>query len=548
MSDRIRAIDCPSCGAPFELPREHQRFFRCDFCGTALEDQTTSQERATGQYPKVIIHTDLATTLAPEISRGARSVVRTIGCVAVGLVLLCVMIAVVVTGALDDIELPDEELNLSEQFSDAPRIYSFGLSRMLPARDDTQADIVGITRNSDDTERMVYVDFDAEQPLRWQSEALDEGADYVYNHVVAGNSMVYIAYETTLAALNRQDGTIAWQAALSDEVSHICQGCLQVFGERVLALTADGVLSGFDAQAGTLVWSARLSDTPRQLLNLAGKAGVFDKDGDVSGLSVYKAATGDLAGRIVPQCPNSIFPDSPQTLRTYSPLLVSDDGKNLYVPIGNYEPGCIQNWDTETLGLVWQASMPQDVIHALGQEPYLFTAEALYASDGHNLFVVSLQDGAYESVFSDEDHNLAPLAAQDGSLLVLAERTRGTRQYALWGIDIGDGAKRWQFAPDAKSIYEKGSSVVHDDGLWSMNMAQDKVIVLQAFSDPSFVTFTVLNLADGVQTGSNKFEFKNSSSYWIAVLGWSRDRVYLEMDSRLWEMDFTTATDIAVWP
>jgi hypothetical protein len=222
----------------------------------------------------------------------------------------------------------------------------------------------------------------------------------------------------------------------------------------------------------------------------------------------------------------------------------------LYVPIGDYEPGCIQNWDAPGLSPVWQASVPRDVVQALDHNPYLLTSEALYVSDGHNLFVASLQDGAYKSVFSDEDHNLIPLAAQDDNLLVLAERTRGTRRHALWGINIEDGAKIWQFDPDAQSFHSgESSDVVHSDGLWSVGAVQDQVIVLQAFVDPSFVTFTVLNLADGVQTGHNKFELKDaSSSYWIAVLGWRNDRVYLEMDNRLRLMDSTMATDIAAWP
>jgi outer membrane protein assembly factor BamB len=550
MTDQVRALDCPSCGAPLEMPRERQRFFQCEFCGDTLEDQTTPQERAAGQYPRIIIHTALAETLAPEISKGVKRATRTVGCVALGLVLLCVGIALAATGALTTVELPDGELSLSERPNDGPRVYNFGLTRMLPADDDTQADVVGVTRNSDDTRRMVYVDFDAEQPLRWQSEALGEGADYVYNHVVADSSSVYMAYETTLAAFDRQDGTIAWQAALSDEIRNICQDCLQVFGGRVLALTADGVLSGIDAQTGDLAWSARLSDTPRQLLNLAGQAGVLDEDDNGMGISVYQAESGDLAGRIVPQCPNEVFSNHPQMLRIYDPLLVADDGKNLYVPIGDYEPGCIQNWDAESLTLTWQASVPRDVVQSLDRNPYLLTSEALYTSDGHNLFVVSLQDGAFERLFSDEDHNLFPLAVQDGRLLVLAERTRGTQQHALWGIDIGDGAKRWQFDPDAQDLYDEGgSNVVHSNGMWSAGMAQDEVVVLQAFSDPSFVTFTLLNLTDGVQTGSSKFEIQDaSSSYWIAVLGWRRDQVYLEMDSRLRVMDFATATDIAVWP
>ena len=461
-----------------------------------------------------------------------------------------VLIAVVALGALLDEESSSGVTVANVDQPDAPRVYNFGLARMLPAGDDSQPDIVGVTRNSDDTERMVYVDFDVDPYLRWQSEPLGEGADYVFNRVAANGSFVYLAYETTLAAFDRQDGTIVWQAALSDEIQNICKDCLQVFGDRVVALTADGVLNGINAQNGELAWSVRLTATPRQLLNLAGKAGVLDEEGNVVGINVYEAATGALMGRIVPQCPNEIFPEHPQTLRIYDPLLVSSDGQNLYVPISDFEPGCIQNWDADTLTQVWQATTPRDVIRALDREPYLLTAEALYTSDDHNLFVVDLGDGTFREVFSDEDHNLVPLAAQHGILVVLAERTRGTRQYSLWGIDSATASKRWQFDPEAKDLYDQeGSNVIHSDGAWSAGVTLDKVVVLQAFAEPSYITFTALNLADGAQTGSNKFALQDDGfAYWIQVLGWGRDRVYLETDGRLRVMDFVAATEIASWP
>jgi hypothetical protein len=293
----------------------------------------------------------------------------------------------------------------------------------------------------------------------------------------------------------------------------------------------------------------RLTATPRQLLNLAGKAGVLDEDGDVVGIDVFEPATGTLVQRIVPDCPNEVVPDRPQTLGIHDPVLVSSDGKNLYVTISDYEPGCIQNWDAATLTQVWQATIPVEIISSLDRDPYLFTEEALYTSDGHNLFVVSLADGARREVFRDKDHDLVPLAARGSTLVVLAERTRGTRQYSLWGVDTTTGFSRWRFNPSAEDLYETGSDVAYGKGIWSAGLSQDKVVVLEAFSDPSSVTFTVLDLVDGTQTGANRFAFgDDDSSYWIQVLGWYRDRVYLEMDGRLRVMDFVAATEIAAWP
>ena len=77
MSESIRAVDCPSCGAPITIPDDGKRFFPCKFCGTTLEDQTTTKERETGQYPKVVIHTESSVrpskvSVAPAVSQPSK--------------------------------------------------------------------------------------------------------------------------------------------------------------------------------------------------------------------------------------------------------------------------------------------------------------------------------------------------------------------------------------------------------------------------------------------------------------------------------------------
>lgn len=537
MADKLRVVKCPSCGAPIQPPSRYKRQFQCGFCGTTLEDHTTPQERAAGQQPRIIVHSE-AMTLAESTARTS-----SIGCVVIGIVILSVI--AVAAGLILSQEQVQESIGQLNQ----TRVYSFGLARMLPSTDDTPPDAVGVTNNSDDTKRMVYVDFDADPILRWQSEPLGDAATYVYNHVVASGSFVYMAYETDLVALNRADGTIVWQATLSDEVTHICRDCLQVFGDWLVALTADGVLTGFNAQSGESTWSLRLNATPRQLLNLAGRPGVPDEENDAVGINVYEPATGALIQRIVPECPNEVFSNRPQRLRIYNPLLPSRSGKNLYVPIAEYRPGCVQNWDAASLTQVWQTTVPKDAIDSLSHNPFLLTPEAFYSSEGHTLHMVGLADGTYQELYSDEDYNLSPLAAQEGTLVVLAERTRGSRQYSLWGIEVATGDKRWQFDPSAQDLYEEGSSVVHDDGLWGADVRAGQVIVFEAFTEPSMIIFTTLSLADGSQVGANEFAFDHDSfSYWFQVLGWYQDRIYLEMDGRLRLIDFNTATEIAAWP
>jgi outer membrane protein assembly factor BamB len=336
---------------------------------------------------------------------------------------------------------------------------------------------------------------------------------------------------------------------LSDEVSHICHECLQFFGNWVVALTAEGVLNGVDATSGDVVWSERLAATPRQLLNLSGRVGVPDKVDNEVGINVYDPTTGTLVERFVPECPNEVFPDDPQTLTIYDRLLVSHDGASLFVPISRYRPGCIQKWDATTLTPAWQASMPVDAIRTLGREPHLLTERTLYTANDHQLFAINLDDGAHREVLSDEDHNLTPVAAEGGIVVVLAERTRGSRKYSLWGVDEATGERIWEYNPSAQEADDGGSNVVHSDGLWSVGVGEGHVVSLEAFAEPNTIVVTALNPADGsVNTMQTLSLGDDDSSYWIQVLGWDRERVMVDFDGRMNLIDFKSGTRVASWP
>jgi outer membrane protein assembly factor BamB len=396
---------------------------------------------------------------------------------------------------------------------------------------------------------MFYVDFEAEPPLRWRSDPLGEGATYIYNPITASASIIFMSYDDTLVAFDRDNGSILWQQTTSDEVSNICQDCLQIFENRVVALTADGMLTGYDINTGQASWTVRLNETTRQLLNLDGKVGVLDKEEDMVGINVYESQAGTRVGRIEPQCPNEIFPNSPQTLGVYDPVLLSDDAKNLYVPISDYDPGCLQNLDTATLAGDWEASIPRDILDNLGWDPYLITDEMLYLTDGHNLHAISLLDGSYQTVHSDEDHNMIPLSEENGILLVLAERTRGTSKYSLWGFKPAAQSKLWEFTPSAEEIIDDIHLVVHDGGIWGAYMAAGTPILIEAFQDPGEITFSRLDSEDGSIIDQNPVGInQNDYSYLLQVIDWQGERVALAVDSRILWIDAPTGTLLAGWP
>lgn len=42
---------CASCGAALSIPDQHDRWFKCQYCGTVLEDRSVPEPAATGSSP-----------------------------------------------------------------------------------------------------------------------------------------------------------------------------------------------------------------------------------------------------------------------------------------------------------------------------------------------------------------------------------------------------------------------------------------------------------------------------------------------------------------
>lgn len=83
--------------------------------------------------------------------------------------------------------------------------------------------------------------------------------------------------------------------------------------------------------------------------------------------------------RIIPTCPNEIFPDILQGLGIYDPVIVTSDGEHLLIPIYLYKPGCIQTREAAGLSQVGQISVPTDILTGMWNE-FLYTQDALYLS------------------------------------------------------------------------------------------------------------------------------------------------------------------------
>lgn len=557
MKESVRAIRCPSCGGPISLPEGGGRVFACQFCGTTLEDQTTPQERETGSYPRLVIQETIGVPTPPQpvqpisISPVSTRRVRRIGGLALLVGFIPAVIGIGVALVIVWIAIFGEPAFLSGLFKGT--IYSYGSVHLVPGENDGLPDVYAVARYPEEVARMVYLDFDPQLDVRWTSDTLGDGADYVINASTTNQTHIFLAYETTLTAFDRADGNITWLTELSDQVSNICQDCLQVFGNRVVALTNDGRLSAFDTLTGETAWKVRLNTAPRWMKNLGGRVVVLDEGEDGVGINIYQPEHGERLQRIIPTCPNDIFPDIPQTIGIYDPVIVTLDGERLLIPIYLYKPGCIQTWEATGLSQVGQISVPTDILNGM-QNEFLYTQDALYLSkeDQDGTVVISrvnLADGSFIALYGEPDYKLTPLDAQAGTLTLLAQRMRGTSRYELRGMVQGDDAAPWTYEFTAEEPLERIVTSVDDQGNWYVATAPGKVLVLEAYANPAYAALTILNPTDGTTLVSSSLQFdRDDSDYWLQVPGWDQDRLFLVTGNQIRMINTTTGNQEAAWP
>lgn len=511
-SDEIRAIHCPSCGAPVEMAEDQMI---CPYCDTMLE------------RPRPRIRERVVERVVTRRPQPIQTPVQT-GSAVGGIVVMAIVMVVVIGLVAFAILVGEGEIGLSQD-----RVSNW-TPILIPTEREQAPDLLLVTRNLNaDNYDLTLLD-GVTRAVRWR-KPLGEKA---YNPVaVVHGDRVYVVDEAHLYALDLAEVQTAWEATLVD----VLQGnSLLGFSERVVALTKDGTLQAFDTRTGKPAWSVRLSGTPRQLYRVAGQPAVLDKkEGDKGAhLVVFNPADGTVAWQIMLTCRTDDH-SWDRTAGIHSPIQV-DDARNVVYVLFGHDPMCVQCVNGTTGDLVWTATVAD--LHYAWVEELALAGDALYITNhvrGGVLDVVDVAEGTARRLADEKDYELTTLVAQGddpGTVVVHAVRTRGSRRDELWGLDPTTGERRWQYV--LQGLDASGDN-------WAARLTPHGLAVLRVPDGEAQLHVEILGLEDAQVLQSSTFKLVHDD---LGAVAWTNTRAYVTSWGKLYAVDLTTGELEFAWP
>jgi outer membrane protein assembly factor BamB len=526
----LRTIACPSCKAPLEISGS-QRTVKCKYCGSVVEVPASLTSA-----PPITVKTP---TYLPEMQSTRKQ--------GPGLGLVVWLGVLVLAAGFGVWALQSGTVTLPSSVILIP-----GPAGLVPESGNPLPSVVVFTYDTETEDYALALLGGTKIKQLWRAAPFQESNSTA--PVISSSSHVYTVDKAQLLAINVTDGSVDWDATLADEISAGCDGCLRLLNGHIVALTADGTLQGRDAQTGTTAWRFRLHDVSYHLLVIGGQPAVIDSDDEGNAaLAVFDAADGTQIQSVSPTCGE----DSSWVSRITSnaSMAVDDANHALYIVVGT-SPQCIQRWDTTTWQMTWSAGLPEEL--STGWEIYsLLSANTLYLSDNdETLVAVDTSTGDSRLLAQNTDYALLPLCEQGNVLVARAKRTRGSQHFELWGIDVTSGQQIWLYdladhAPIDPPDEEIG---IVDDGeaVWTWQLVNNKLVVLQAQTKPSQLVVDTLDVANGRSTAQTTIPLSdrfNDDSYSVPdIAARQGDYLWLIVESNIYAVNLATGSLMYVWP
>ncbi len=387
--------------------------------------------------------------------------------------------------------------------------------------------------------------------LTWQTAPLDQQLNDT--PILANADFAFVVDNQQLLAFHRTDGTPGWQATLADKLQlNLCLDCLQLVGNRIVALTDDGTLQVFDAGTGQAQWKMTAKESsPRGLYVLGQRVAFMDSDAHNDGvLRAFDLQTGKETSA-APECKSSEpSPDHPSWT---TPLYVSPKGTDFYLLFGSFAP-CAQRWDAQTLKQVWSTPMPKDFSGSLDSKGAVFSADTLYLAGESDVLAFALDGSAANVALKDPDYRFQALGTHGSDVILQATSQRGTTRYAIWAVDGATGQPHWKFDLGESTSMEAGAIIGNNETEWTVQPSTDGLRVLQYRSGSNEKNYTLLvdtlNWDTGASAGQKSTPLNLDTIILTAPdwMVWKNDTLWMEMNDELLQFDAAQNKIVSSWP
>ncbi len=366
----------------------------------------------------------------------------------------------------------------------------------------------------------------ADGKVLWETAPFPE--DTYLDELISDGERVYAVIDNDLTAYQAADGKQAWQARLSDKLGYCGQGsaCLRVVGDVLLVQSMDNTLQAYDAASGQALWNRRVDSSSRGLLVFKNQALVYAQGdgGQKDGYALLDLRSGKEAGRF-----------KPEDAYSSSPLYLDEAGGSLYVTT-YYN---VEKWDL-TASPPQRAWRSADLDFRPG-DAGLLGPDTLYLATDHGLAAIRLETGEASVLIDKEDYALTPLAVNGAQLLILAQRTRGSARYELWGVNPTSG-ERWTIAFDEHKPLDQYSGTITDSDAspWTWQLARGSLVVIHFEIKPNQFVVESYDPQTGVQQKKVTIPagIDDSDYYYVReVLGWQGSKFWMVVELQIYSID-----------
>lgn len=341
--------------------------------------------------------------------------------------------------------------------------------------------------------------------------------------IVTDGARVYVPDGERIVALKVGDGTVAWQAPLTDEFQTSCDKCLFFAGDRLVVGSKDATFHAFATATGEKAWTHRAKDSTATAAAFGDKTLVLDRDVGFKGLVLLLNADGTEASRLQPVCRK---PDSgiDEVLESDASVILRPDENAAIFGWGSPYP-CWSRIDFGTGQQSWTTVLENTSYPVDNHETSIVTQGTKAAIVGDKFIAaLNLETGEYTPINEIEDTKMYPIALRENTLILQTASQRGTTKYAINAVDMTSGTGVWNIdlgkarpsdGPDANDIF------VSSDGAQFTSSLDGDTFRTLVFDSPTrqLTTYTV-TVSNGTQTKTAVPSGVDESLPYFDVLTW----------------------------